>query len=195
MASIAKRPDGRWRARYKAPDGRWRAQHFDRKADATAFLDGIASQVVTGTYVAPERGKLTVAEWADKWIAGKVSLKPSTRATYKSILKHHVKPRWERVALADVAHEDIAEWIGDLRAGGLSASRTRQVHTVFAAMLDAAVRSRRLPSNPARGVELPRLPALKHRYLTHGEVAALADECGGVHDPDPGPGLRWAPVR
>jgi integrase len=141
-------------------------------------LDGITGQVITGTYVAPERGKISVGEWANKWIAGKVSLKPSTAATYKSILKHHVKARWARVALVDVTHEDVAEWIGDLLAGGLSASRTRQVHTIFAAMLDAAVRARRLAANPARGVELPRLPAVKHRYLTHAEVAALADACG-----------------
>jgi integrase len=100
-------------------------------------------------------------------------LKPSTRATYKSIIGHHIKPRWEHVRLAEVAFEDVSEWIGCLHVDGLSASRTRQIHTVFASMLAGAVRARRLPSNPARD-ELPRLPALKHRYLTHAEVDALA---------------------
>jgi len=176
--SIAKRPDGTWRARYKAPNGKWHAKHFDKKADATAFLDGIAAQVVTNTYVAPERGRLTVGAWCDKWLAGKVSLKPSTRQTYTSIVTHHVKPRWEHVALGDVAHEDVAEWVGELLAGGLSASRTRQVHTVLASALDTAVRSRRLAANAARGVELPRLPAKDHRYLTHADVVKLADACG-----------------
>ena len=33
-----------------------------------AFLDTIVGQVVTGTYVVPERGKVTVGEWSDKWI-------------------------------------------------------------------------------------------------------------------------------
>ena len=38
MASIKKRPDGRWRARYRDPDGRERAKHFARKVDAERFL-------------------------------------------------------------------------------------------------------------------------------------------------------------
>ena len=34
MASIAKRPNGQWRARYRDPDGREHARHFARKVDA-----------------------------------------------------------------------------------------------------------------------------------------------------------------
>ena len=32
--SIAKRPDGRWRARYRDEAGRERSRHFRRKVDA-----------------------------------------------------------------------------------------------------------------------------------------------------------------
>ncbi len=39
MASIEKRPDGRYRARWREyPGGPQRAQHFDRKSDAQRFL-------------------------------------------------------------------------------------------------------------------------------------------------------------
>ncbi len=34
MASIAKRPDGRWRARYRDAAGAERSRHFARKVDA-----------------------------------------------------------------------------------------------------------------------------------------------------------------
>ncbi len=34
MASIAKRPDGHWRARYRDPTGREHARHFARKIEA-----------------------------------------------------------------------------------------------------------------------------------------------------------------
>ena len=37
---------------------------------------------------------------------------------------------------------------------------------------------RRLPSNPAAGVELPRLPKVHKRYLTHEQVGRLTVECG-----------------
>jgi integrase len=45
-------------------------------------------------------------------------------------------------------------------------------------MLDEAVKGRRLPSNPATGVELPRLPKVHKRYLSHEQVGRLAEQCG-----------------
>lgn len=36
MANIAKRPDGRWRARYPDASGKEHARHFIRKIDAQA---------------------------------------------------------------------------------------------------------------------------------------------------------------
>ncbi|MGH9117319.1 MAG: tyrosine-type recombinase/integrase [Acidimicrobiales bacterium] len=46
-------------------------------------------------------------------------------------------------------------------------------------MLDFAVADNRLARNPAVGVRLPRLGKTEQRYLTHGQVAELADACGG----------------
>jgi len=45
-------------------------------------------------------------------------------------------------------------------------------------MLDDAVKDSRLPRNPVAGVALPRLPATERRYLTHEQVADLADAAG-----------------
>jgi hypothetical protein len=55
MASIARRPDGRWRARYRDTEGREHARHFDRKVDAQRFLDNVTASVVRGDYVDPAR--------------------------------------------------------------------------------------------------------------------------------------------
>ena len=64
------------------------------------------------------------------------------------------------------------------------AGRTRQAFHLFSSMLDLAVLDGRLPRNPARphgsarGV-LPRASKFKaHVYLTHQELARLADESG-----------------
>jgi hypothetical protein len=58
MASIAKRADGRWRARYRDAHGREHARHFNRKVDAQNWLDSVTTAVQTGTYVDPHRGKI-----------------------------------------------------------------------------------------------------------------------------------------
>ena len=48
MASIARRDDGRWRARYRDPAGREHARHFTRKVDAQRWLDDVVTAVNTG---------------------------------------------------------------------------------------------------------------------------------------------------
>ena len=49
---------------------------------------------------------------------------------------------------------------------------------VLAGILDVAVHDRRILSNPARGINLPRKLKKEHRYLTHAEVGRLADNSG-----------------
>ena len=44
--SIAKRPDGQWRARYRAENGREHAKHFGRKTDAQRWLDEVTAAVL-----------------------------------------------------------------------------------------------------------------------------------------------------
>ena len=51
MASIQKRPDGRWRARYRDANNKEHAKHFDRKVDAQRWVDEVTASIVTGQYV------------------------------------------------------------------------------------------------------------------------------------------------
>jgi hypothetical protein len=56
MASITRRPSGQWRARHRDLAGREHARHFDRKVDATRWLDSVTAAIETGTYVHPKVG-------------------------------------------------------------------------------------------------------------------------------------------
>ena len=70
MASVEKRPDGKWRARYRpVPGGRQIARHFRRKIDAERWLTEQQSRVNRGDWTAPELGRITVNEWAETWLA------------------------------------------------------------------------------------------------------------------------------
>jgi integrase len=175
MSNIAKRPDGRWRARYRDPAGKEISRHFSRKLDAQRWVDDVTTAVTTGRYVDPARSQILLADWAETWLVTKTNLKASTRRDYESLLHARIRPRWGHVALRDVEHEDIARWIADLTAEGLSASRVRAAHVALSQMLKLAVRSGRLAHNPAEYVPLPRVAKTRKRYLTHGEVDTLAD--------------------
>ena len=67
--NIAKRANGKWRARYRDEAGKEHSRHFDRKIDAQRWLDEIAAAVLTGTYVDPDAGKVTFQSFYEQWSA------------------------------------------------------------------------------------------------------------------------------
>jgi integrase len=178
LASIAKRPDGHWRARYRDAIGKEHARHFARKVDAQARLDGVNASIRTGAYVDPGRGRITVGAFARHWLAGKINLKPTTRARYADVLNTHVIARWGDLPLTRVGYGDIQSWLAELADCGLSAASVRKAHSVLSGILGLAVKDRRLPSNPALGVALPPLESIRRRYLTAELVEQMADAAG-----------------
>jgi integrase len=81
-----------------------------------------------------------------------------------------------------------------MAAAGLAPASIRQAHRVFSLLLALAVRDSRLPRNVAEGVRLPRVVRTERVFLTHDEVAALADACephGLVVRVLAYTGLRW----
>jgi hypothetical protein len=61
VASIKRRADGVYRARYRDPAGRERVRHFARKTHAQRWLDEAITAVVTGTWVDPTGGRVSSA--------------------------------------------------------------------------------------------------------------------------------------
>ena len=55
----------RYRARYRDPSGRQHEQRLPRKVDAQRWPDEATSALVTRTWTAPERGRVTVAGGPD----------------------------------------------------------------------------------------------------------------------------------
>jgi len=116
MASITKRPGGKYRARHRDPAGREHARHFTRKVDAQRWLDEVTASTVRGEYVDPKLGRITVGDWSARWLASKANVKASTRDRYAGILSAHVEPAWGTVRLVDVTHAEIQSWVSTLSA-------------------------------------------------------------------------------
>jgi integrase len=168
----------RYRARYRDPGGRQHERRFARKVDAQRWLDEATSALVTQTWTAPVRGRVTVKEWSDRWLASQTGVKPSTRYRYANLLRTHVLPTWGQYRLADVTHADVAVWTAGLLTRGAAPGTVRQAHRVFSLLLNLAVRDGRIPRNPAERVPLPRMTRTEPRLLTHDEVERLADAAG-----------------
>jgi integrase len=201
--SVAKRPDGRYRARYRGADGRERAKHFDRKSDALRWLSVQEGNVVRGDWVDPALGRVTVGEWAPTWLASKTALKPTSRRSYEELWRTRVEPRWGSVPLSRVTYGDVLVWVASLTSEGLSPSRVGQCLLVLKQLLDLAVLDGRISRNVAKGVKAPRPTRGEQRFLSHEQLARLAAECGQVGGDQYRTmvlllgytGLRWGEVR
>jgi integrase len=176
----------RWRARYVDDTGKEHAKGFFRKVDANQWLNKQVSDQVTGTWTDPGLSGVTLGVMAERWISTKVTRAPKTVAGYRSLLDTVVLPRWKDVPLREVSFDGLQVWISGLSKNGsarfegkgLSASRVRQAYQLTGAVLKFAVKAKHLPANPAEGIELPRLPEVEQRYLTHEQLHRLAIASG-----------------
>jgi integrase len=165
----------RWYARYYDPSGKRHTKVFDTKAEADRFLTSVGMSKITGSYVDPNRSKVTVGTLADQWLEAKLDLAPKTRERYEGIIGKHIRPTWGNSPLNAVRHADVQRWLAQLH---LAPASVRKTHRVLSMILAYAVRDGRLATNPTAGVSLPRVRQAERRYLTHEQLAALADACG-----------------
>jgi integrase len=180
----------RWRVQFRTPDHRvTQRRGFQTKREAEDFAATVHVSKMRGEYIDPSDARVTIGELGAKWLARRTHLKPSTRRTEEIAWRVHVEPRWGAVKLADIKHSAVQSWVSDMgreivdanekvtkRASG--ATVVIRAFGVLAAVLDEAVRDRRLVTNPARGVKLPRKGRGDHSYLSDEQVWALATQAG-----------------
>lgn len=182
----------RWQARWVDHDGLERSKSFDRKAQATAHVAAVTTDLTTGTYVDIKRSATTFGTVAEAWLKTKEAANraPKTIAGYRGLLDVVILPKWKHEPLRDIDHERVQNWVTWLATdpaarrhekkgkedAGLSPARVLQTHQVVHQVLAYAVRSKYLPSNPADYVQLPSKPQSKDLALTHDQVHRLAEE-------------------
>ncbi len=167
----------RYRISYRKPNGQQATlRGFRTKHDAEIRLAEVEISKNRGEFVDPADSRTPVGLLGTEWLASRrADLKPSTFRSIDSAWRIHVLPKWERRAVGGIRHSEVQAWTSDLAATH-SATTVRRAHEVLAGILDVAVRDRRIASNPARGVKLPRKIAKARAYLTHQQVAELARE-------------------
>lgn len=130
----------------------------------------------TGTYIEPQDTRVSIAALVKPWLAARESVvKPSTYRMDESAWRVHVDPRWGKTQVGKVKHSDVQDWVSELSAAS-SATTVLRAYGILAAVLDRAVKDRRILENPARGVTLPSKASARRIYLTHEQVDLLAEQ-------------------
>jgi hypothetical protein len=176
VGSIERTPNKRWRARYRDRSGRSRSRTFDRKVDATRYLEVMGADLQRGEWTDPTLRRSTVASWAEAWYDTTAPLKPTTRDGYRKALNRRVLPSWGDRPLGSIDRAEVRQWVAEMTNEGLSPKWIRNIVSVFALVLDLARDAGALKDNPARRIRLPRSSRVEPHFLTAEQVAALAAE-------------------
>jgi integrase len=181
MANIAKRSDGRWRARYRDEAGREHARHFTRKIDAQRWIDEVTASIVTGQYVDPKAGRITFKEYAEQWRAAQVH-RPTSAAHVEGMLRRHAYPVFGSRPIGTILPSEVQAWVKQLAAGDRTAKRKplapstiAVVHAVVSSIFRAGIRDRKIIANPCEGTRLPRAERRRIVPLTTAQVETLRE--------------------
>ena len=175
-------PSGRYRVRL-ADSGTGRRVSvgtYRTKADAEhAYARALADQG-RGAWVPPERGRLTLDDYAPRWLDARLtasgeSLRPRVRELYDSELRLHILPTLGRLPLAKLRTATVRSWYSSLLSDGPGASTAAKCYRLLRAILNTAVEDGLIVANPCTikgaGVE----PGGERAIPTVDQVYALAD--------------------
>ncbi len=175
MASIAKRPDGRWRARYRDDAGKEHARHFDRKVDAKRWLDEVTAAITTGMYVDPRIARTTVGVWCDRWLSGYATRRPRTVRQARVHIAQ-IKAEFGEMPLSAVRPSHVKSWTSRLRTEGLAVSYVYALHNRLAQIMGDAVHDGILARSPCSRRTSPGAGAQRPYVATTAQMWALHDE-------------------
>ena len=180
--TIRKLPSGRYQVRYLSIDGKRRTarQTFPTKRDANLWLASATLDAAAGLWTDPRAYEVTLAEFAEAWLLGRVGLARRTQEIYAEQLRLHILPAISSdvpalgaVALVDLSPVLVRAWYGVLeQARGHSV--TAKAYVRLRQILRHAVDDDFLVKNPCRiergGVE----HHPEQRFLSIPELYNLA---------------------
>ncbi|MEY8039152.1 tyrosine-type recombinase/integrase [Saccharopolyspora cebuensis] len=144
----------RWRVRWVDPQsGETKTAFFEKKAHAERHDANVHADISRGLYVDPREGKITVAEYAERWRRDQLH-RDSTTAMVERAFKLHINPILGHRELRELRPSHIRMWVKD-RSQALAASTVRLFYSYLSSMCRAAVLDKVIGSTPCVGVRLP----------------------------------------
>lgn len=165
---------GRWRRRVYV-NGKRVWAYGRTKRDLNDECAKMRTAVLNSTYVEPTRGKITVEGWWNEWDPKRKDIKPGTRAKHATHTRHHIFPTFGGVPLRRLTTEALQEWVDRMEGElDLAPSTVHSIVYTLTAALKAAVQQKRIPFNPADGLELSPIEVREMLILTPQRIADLA---------------------
>lgn len=125
-------------------------------------------------------GGPTVAENMTRHIEMLTRAGPDQIKRYTNAITNHFGGRLGKLPVAAVEHEDVVLWVkymqgSSYKGKSLSAKTIANHHGLLSASMETAVRLRRRPDNPCKGIQLPRDESIQEKmhFMTAAESLAV----------------------
>ena len=144
--------------KYKTPDGykHYTKKGFTTKKEAQQHEAEMKVKLSNPAYspVQGAQSKQTLKEYLAEWLEqyGKVNLRPSTHASYKSIIDIHVNPNIGHLQLREITPSTLDSLYKKMYEKGLSQCTVRNTNRVMSVALEGARKYRYIEFNAARDV-------------------------------------------
>lgn len=149
---------------------------FARRAEAHRYLALLEAQIARGEWVDPALGKVTVGDYADRWIAERAGLRPRTVEQYRYMLRRHIAPMLGGVPVGKLDTPLVREWRAKLLADGVSETMAAKSYRLLrAVMMTAVTEDGIILRNPCRVRGADKEQPKERPVLSAVQVVALAD--------------------
>ncbi|MEU5252362.1 tyrosine-type recombinase/integrase [Streptomyces longwoodensis] len=174
---VRKLPSGRYQARYVGPDGLLRPapETFRTKKDADAWLADKQTELRRGDWRDPDAGKVPFGDYAAAWVKER-PLAPRTAELYASLLRLHLAPTFEDVAIADMTPAAVRTWRRARLDAGVGASTVAKAYALLRTIMGTAVQDELIRRNPCQIKNGGTVVTPERPTATIPEAFAIADK-------------------
>jgi integrase len=177
MGNVKRRPDGKYRARYRDHAGKEHAKHFDRKIDAERWVTGQEAALDRGEHIDPRAGRVRFADYAATWMENQVHLRDATRRQYEGALRLRILPTLGSRPLATIRRSDVQSLVNAWAADGAAASSIGNCYfKALRLIFKNAVLDGLIAKSPCVAIRRPEIVAKQIVPLTVEQVMAIADQ-------------------
>jgi len=155
--TIKQRADGRWEAQLSLPGGKRKSVYGRTRREVQDKLTAALRDVQQGLPL-PD-GRTTVRQFLARWLedSARPGIRPSTFASYETLIRVHIAPALGGVALAALTPQHVQRFLNEKLQAGVSPRRVQMMRAVLRSALNQALTWGMVPRNAAALAPSPRV--------------------------------------